>query len=35
MTTAPSPLLALPGAVEVDEGPDIGVPLHQGDPQAE
>jgi tRNA-modifying protein YgfZ len=35
VTTAPSPLLALPGAVEVDEGPDIGVPLHQGDPQAE
>jgi len=30
-----SPLLGLPGVVAVDEGPDVGVPLHHGDPQAE
>jgi hypothetical protein len=33
--TNPSPLLALPGVVAVEEGPDVGVPLHHGDPQAE
>jgi folate-binding protein YgfZ len=33
--TAPSPLLGLPGVVAVEEGPDVGLPLHHGDPQAE
>jgi len=33
--TGQSPLLGLPGVVAVDEGPDVGVPLHHGDPQAE
>ena len=33
--TPPSPLLALPGVVAVEEGPDVGLPLHHGDPQVE
>jgi folate-binding protein YgfZ len=33
--TPPSPLLALPGVVAVEEGPDLGLPLHHGDPQVE
>jgi folate-binding protein YgfZ len=33
--TARSPLLGLPGVVAVEEGPDVGLPLHHGDPQAE
>jgi len=31
----PSPLLGLPGVVGVEDGPDAGLPLHHGDPQAE
>lgn len=31
----PSPLLGLPGAVGVPDGPDVGVALHHGDPQGE
>jgi hypothetical protein len=33
--TTHSPLLGLPGVVAVEDGPDVGVPLHHGDPQAE
>jgi folate-binding protein YgfZ len=33
--TEPSPLLELPGAVAVADGPDVGVALHHGDPQGE
>jgi folate-binding protein YgfZ len=33
--TEPSPLLGLPGAVAVADGPDVGVALHHGDPQGE
>jgi tRNA-modifying protein YgfZ len=33
--TEPSPLLELPGAVAVTDGPDVGVALHHGDPQGE